>query len=399
MRGGGKRGWSDEGQGRGAMKGGNNGGLTGGITGRAGVAAGNLPFAGTVPQPRAGVGAEGWEGVPGEGGAALCAGLCAPLTSAAAPGRSGAGGGGSGGEGGDVPGIRDAPASAERGERRLPPPPPPPPPPSPPPSLAAPRSAPPPPAPPGTPSPRRAPIEPPSVQGWGSGGVGRGVGRSRRGTRRDKGPGGAEDSRGTDLSPHRSAPRTVPRHRGGPEAAPNPDCPHRSPPDHPLSPCASGGCPPPQGPSCPAEPPPLPWACGDPRDARVGVPQHGGAPNSRPQSSASPHLGSVGRGVPALPCPWHPRASGGSRGESWTDTHEQPQGRCRGPPSAGAPQAGALCLPDLSLGRWVQLLLRSGASQHLLAEAAAPQPHLPPPLLCRGSRPCPTQYPILCPIP
>ncbi|XP_063260895.1 basic proline-rich protein-like [Prinia subflava] len=181
---------------------------------------------------------------------------------AAAPGRSGAGGGGSSGEQGDVPGIRDAPASAERGERRLPPPPPPPPPPSPPPSPAVPRSAPQPPAPPGAPSPRRAPIEPPSVPGWGLGESGevRGVGG---GTRQDKEPGGAEDSRGTEPSPHRSASRTMPR-PGGPGATPNTGCLHRR-----IHPCPPVLLPPPQGPACPAEPPPLPWACGELRGSRI----------------------------------------------------------------------------------------------------------------------------------
>lgn len=50
----------------------------------------------------------------------------------------------------------------------------------------------------------------------------------------------------------------------------------------------------------------------------------------------------------------------------------------------GTPQAGAFCVPNLGLGRWVQLPVLSGASWHLSAEAATPQLHLPlPPALQR----------------
>lgn len=266
----------------------------------------------------------------GEGGAALCAGLCPPLTSAAAPGRCGAGGGGSGGEGGMSPesGMllprRCAGSGGFLRPRRLllllllllprPPPPAPPHGPS--------RGAEPP------PSPHRAPAAP-GMGVWG--GRGR-CGRSGEDEARQRAGRGRGQPWDRPLSARLRTPDRAQAPGRGPGAAPNPGCLHHQPPDHPCPPVLrGGGCPLLLDPSCPAEPPPLPWARGDLRGAQEGVPHHGGAapPNSPPQSSASPAwaLGPGGtcpaRGTEGL---------GEDQGEPCTHNHEQPQGQCRGHP-------------------------------------------------------------------
>lgn len=291
---------------RGNEGGGNNGGLTGGITGRAGVAAGNLPLAGTVPQPRAGVGAERWEGVPGEGGAALCAGLCSPLTSAAAPGLSGAGGGGSGGRGGMSPGSgmllprRSAGSGGFLRPRRL--------------LLLLllllPRS--PPPAPPRRPPPLpgcRAPAEPPSSPRrsgdgdlGGSGGGSGGRGRERGETKGRAGP-------GTAVGPTSPAPLRTPDRAQAPRGSQGHPKPGLTPPLAPRSsfvPLCFGGVPP-----HPKVPPALqsPLPCSGPGGTR-GVPEWGCHSTGVPQTHRPRALPAPTWALPAghcLPCPWPSR--------------------------------------------------------------------------------------------
>lgn len=172
------------------------------------------------------------------------------------------------------------------------------------------------------PSPHRASVGP-GMGGWGGLGGVREVGG---GSRRDKGSGGAEDNRGTDLPPHRSAPRTMPRHRGARGVPGPPPTRAASTAGPPISPsasvCCGGVVPRPEAP--PALQSPLP--CPGPEGTR-GVPKR----RSRITGVRDPQT-HCPRALPAptwalsaggyLPCPWHPGALEGTRGKSWTHSHE-----------------------------------------------------------------------------